>query len=260
VRPRDPSKDPSEGACTAGEPSPFSLERLSAFADGDLPASELASVRQHVDSCAACARRVEELGAMARAARALEVPEPPATLWPSVAGVLAREDDGVLARDRMLGRWLSLRPFAIGALAGAAAVAALVVVAGARRDAAVARAAAEPAVEPPPAVPLAPAARDPLLAEAEQEFASAAAVYERSIEKLRRLLVREEATWSPEVRARYDERLARLDDAIARSREAARRAPGDSEGNEQLFAAYQQKIAFLAETVHRGGLRAPEGP
>jgi hypothetical protein len=108
--------------------------------------------------------------------------------------------------------------------------------------------------------PRVPAARDPLLAEAEQEFARAAAVYERSIEKLRGLLVREEASWSPEVRARYDERLARLDDAIARSREAARRAPTESDGQEQLFAAYQQKLAFLTLTVHRGGGSGPAEP
>jgi hypothetical protein len=253
---RDHSRELSGDACTAGSPSPFSLERLSAFADGDLPGSDLQSVRQHLEACASCARRAEELGAVARAARALEVPEPPATLWPAISGVLAREDDGVLARDRVLGRWLSLRPFAVGALAGAAAVAALVVVANARREAAVAGATAVAAPEAPVAAP----ARDPLLAEAEQEFARAAAVYERSIEKLRGLLVREEPRWSPDVRARYDERLARLDEAIARSREAARRAPGDSEGNEQLFAAYQKKIAFLAEAVHRGGGSAPESP
>ena len=50
------------------------------------------------------------------------------------------------------------------------------------------------------------------------------------------------------------ERLApprRGDRALARARRAAR--PGDSAGNEQLFAAYQQKIAFLAAAVHRGG-------
>ena len=49
------------------------------------------------------------------------------------------------------------------------------------------------------------------------------------------------------------ERLARLDETIARSRELARRTPGDSAGNEQLFAAYQQKIALLAAAVNRGG-------
>jgi hypothetical protein len=109
----------------------------------------------------------------------------------------------------------------------------------------------------------APAARpaDPLLAEAEAEFARAAAVYERSIDKLRGLLAREESGWSPDLRARYAERLAHLDEAIARSRELARHAgPGDSAGNEQLFAAYQQKIAFLTQTVHRGAGWGPGEP
>ena len=71
---------------------------------------------------------------------------------------------------------------------------------------------------------------DPLLHEAETEFAQAAAAYERSIEKLRTLLAREEARWSPEERTRMAERLGRLDEAIARSRELARRTPGDSAG------------------------------
>jgi hypothetical protein len=92
-----------------------------------------------------------------------------------------------------------------------------------------------------------------LLHEAEAEFAEAAAAYERSIAKLRALLAREEARWSPQERTRMAERLARLDETIARSRELAHRTPADSAGNEQLFAAYQQKIAFLAAAVHRGG-------
>jgi len=97
------------------------------------------------------------------------------------------------------------------------------------------------------------ASTDPLLNEAEAEFASAAAAYERSIEKLRGLLEHEEPRWSPAERARCAERLAQLDDAIATSRELAHRSRGDTVGNEQLFAAYQQKITFLAEAVHRGG-------
>jgi hypothetical protein len=236
--------------CISGASSPYSLERLSAFLDGDLPASELHTVRQHLEACASCAARAQELGAMARAARGLDLPEPPPTLWPAIAGAL----DAAEGRRwwRSLGAW---RPFGIGALAGAAVV--LVVLFGWRRAAPgrpevahSTRGAGLPATAPV----------DPLLADAEQELSRAGAAYERSIEKLRHLLVREEAHWSPETRARYDERLARLDDAIARSRESARRLPGDSEGHEQLFAAYQQKIAFLAETVHRGGGFGPEGP
>jgi putative zinc finger protein len=243
--------------CVAGEPSPFSLERLSAFGDGDLPSSDLASVRQHLEACAACARRADELGAVARSARALEVPEPPPTLWPAI--------EGALARERSADRWFSLRhwrPFGIGMLAGVGGAAVIAIVLGAARGGPIATRAPAAAAAPVASseAPRSAAELDPLLADAEQEFARAAAVYERSIEKLRSLLVREEARWSPEMRARYDERLARLDDAIARSREEARRAPGESEGHEQLFAAYQQKIAFLAETVHRGGGSGPGGP
>ena len=107
-------------------------------------------------------------------------------------------------------------------------------------------------VAPPPAV-AAQVAPDPLLDEAEAELARAAADYERSIEKLRSLLEREEPRWSPEERSRCAERLTQLDEAIAHSRELARRSPGDTTGSDQLFAAYRQKIEFLAEAVHRGG-------
>jgi hypothetical protein len=242
--------------CAAGTPSPFSLERLSAYLDGDLSAAEAQSMRQHLDACPSCAGRAAELRVVARTARALETPEPPATLWPMIEGALdGRLGEGALAREPrgwLTSRW---RPFGFGALAGAAAVAAVVVGWGARREGLPA-----PVVTAADRVAAATPSADPLLAEAEREFASAAAVYERSIEKLRGLLAREEGGWSPEVRARYAERLARLDEAIARSREAARRSPSDSLGNEQLFAAYQQKIAFLTETVHRGSTRGRGAP
>jgi hypothetical protein len=98
------------------------------------------------------------------------------------------------------------------------------------------------------------AAIDPLLREAEAELQTAAASYERSIGKLRTLLARrEEPRWSADMRVRFLERLASLDEAIDRSRAAARSTPGDGAGNEILFAAYRSKIDFLAAAVHRGG-------
>jgi negative regulator of sigma E activity len=221
-------------------------ERLSAFLDGDLPVAEIQTVRQHLGECASCAARAGALRVMVGAARALEAPEPPPTLWPAIEGALQR-------RERW---WLSWRPFGVGALAGAAAVAAVVLGLGGRSmlsstftsTSASARDAAGAHSVGAVAAPV-----DPLLAEAEAEFARAAAVYERSIAKLRTLLSREETRWSADERTRYADRLSRLDEAIVRSREAARLSPGDSTGNEELFAAYQQKIAFLTATVHRGG-------
>ena len=105
-----------------------------------------------------------------------------------------------------------------------------------------------------------PVSFDPLLEEAEVELQAAAAAYERSIEKLRGLLAREEPRWSPDARSRCAERLARLDEAIARSRDAARRTPGDRAGSEILFAAYRSKIDFLASVVQRGRPAAGPGP
>jgi hypothetical protein len=211
-------------------------ETLSAFVDGDLSAPEAQTVRAHAAACPQCTVSIAELTAMVTAARGLERPEPPPSLWPAVEGAMARHERPW---------WLSLRLFGSGALAGAVAVSVVALGLASWRT----HRATVPIVAP---VAVA-ASADPLLNEAEAEFASAAAAYERSIEKLRALLAREEPRWSPAERARCTERLAQLDDAIATSRELAHRSPGDTVGNEQLFAAYQQKITFLAEAVHRGG-------
>jgi hypothetical protein len=211
-------------------------ETLSAFVDGDLSAAEAQTVRAHATTCPQCTISIGELTAMVAAARGLERPEPPPSLWPAVEGAMARHERPW---------WLSLRLFGSGALAGAVAVSVVALGLASWRT----HRATAPSVAPAVVV----ASADPLLNEAEAEFASAAAAYERSIEKLRALLAREEPRWSPAERARCTERLAQLDDAIATSRQLAHRSPGDTVGNEQLFAAYQQKIAFLAEAVHRGG-------
>jgi Putative zinc-finger len=52
-------------------------ERLSAFLDGELIADERAEVEAHLRQCAACARELEELGAVDAMARELPVQAPP---------------------------------------------------------------------------------------------------------------------------------------------------------------------------------------
>lgn len=219
------------------------IDQLSPYVEGELSDESTARVRAHLGGCAECARVLHQMQAMVRAARTLERPEPPPTLWPAIEGALARRERGPFG-------W---RVFAAGLLAGAAVALALVWAGRAR----VAPPAAPPALATAPTA--APAAADPLLAEAEGEFERAAAAYERSIEKLRTLLVREQSLWSVDERVRYADRLARLDEAITRSRETARRRPGDTAGNELLFAAYQKKIEFLAAAVHRGAPGLGEG-
>jgi hypothetical protein len=219
----------------------FSGQTLSAYLDGDLAPETSAEVRAHLDGCPACGAVLAELGALAGTARRLDRPEPPPTLWMAVEGAMERHDRPW---------WRSLRLFGVGAMAGAAAVS--VAALGLSWHAHRLSGGSTAEVAPPPAL-AAQVAPDPLLDEAEAELARAAAEYEKSIEKLRSLLEREEPRWSPVERARCAERLAQLDEAIAHSRELARRSPGDTTGSDQLFAAYRQKIEFLAEAVHRGG-------
>jgi hypothetical protein len=229
--------------------SPHVVEHLSAYLDGDLGEQPAARVRAHLSGCAACAQAAAEMNALIDVARSLERPEPPPTLWPAIEGALARHERGPFG-------W---RVFAFGLAAGAAV--ALAVVWVGRAHVAPPSGPSLVRLESPPTAATATAAAtatttagagDPLLAEAEGEFQRAAAAYERSIDKLRTLLAREQTLWSVDERVRYADRLSRLDEAISRSRETARQRPGDTAGNEILFAAYQKKIEFLAAAVHRG--------
>lgn len=225
---------------------PHVIDQLSPYLEGDLKERAAAGVREHLAACPSCARAADELRAIVASARSLDRPEPPPTLWPSIEGALARDE----APPLLAWRRFFVRGFAFGGLAGAAIVTLLALGWRFMHDGGerpVAR-------EQPPAVSPDDSAIDPLLREAEAELETAAASYERSIGKLRALLARrEEPRWSADVRARFLERLARLDEAIERSRTAARSTPGDGAGNEILFAAYRSKIDFLAAAVHRGG-------
>ena len=99
--------DPA-GHCTA-----YSIEKLSAFVDGDLSAGDAQAVRAHGVGCPRCAAVLSDLSALVSAARGLDRPEPPPTLWAAVEGSMERHDRPW---------WMALRLFGTGALAGAAAV------------------------------------------------------------------------------------------------------------------------------------------
>jgi hypothetical protein len=243
-----------EGARSAGRP--HVVDQLSAYLEGDLGARAAEVVREHLEDCAGCQRAALELRAMVAGARDLERPEPPPTLWPAIEGAMAR------AETEILPFWRSffVRGFAVGGLAGATLVLVVGIGIGVGRRGGLSFLSSLSSLAPQAgehaeggAVVSPTAALDPLLEEAEGELQAAASAYERSIEKLRGLLEREEPRWSPDARARCAERLARLDEAIARSRDAARRTPGDSAGSEILFAAYRSKIDYLAAVVERGG-------
>src|SRR5258708_32044312 len=95
---------------TDGSGAHHVLDQLSPYLDGDLGDKDAARVRAHLGACPSCGQALAEMQVMVRAARALERPDPPPTLWPAIEGALARREPGPFG-------W---RVFAGGLLAGAA--------------------------------------------------------------------------------------------------------------------------------------------
>src|SRR5262249_56084106 len=56
----------------------------------------------------------------------------------------------------------------------------------------------------------------------------------------------------------FDKNRADIDAAVERLRAAARRAPGNLQAQEALYASYRRKIDYLQEAVVRGGVQASE--
>jgi len=224
-----------------------STEVWSAYLDGDKGEREMARLRAHAAACEACRRVTDDLRTSIGAARSLDRPDPPVTLWSAIEGQLVEHDQV----------WWRLRPFALGGLAGGLLVMGCMSLlwwktSGVRAGAPSGAALVAGDSLATPASPGASEPRDPLLGEAEREVAAAAATYERSIAKVRRLLDRQTSSWDPEWRARTADRLARLDEAIAVSRRALSAGQVDTGSHEILFAAYQRKLDFLADVVNRG--------
>ena len=88
-------------------------ERVSEWLDGDISEREAAAVRSHVAACPACADLVSELRGQADSLRELGRPEPPATLWSAIEGIMDGEDARAERRRWSWPSWLA------GALGGA---------------------------------------------------------------------------------------------------------------------------------------------
>jgi Putative zinc-finger len=188
------------------------VEKLSALADGDLPAQEADKLRAHLEICTNCRRELEALEALRARLAALPAPE---------------GDDNWIALSRKLPaprRWR--RWVLVPAFAAAAALAGVVWVQQHRGP-----------------------SDETLLREADAEYRGAEAQYQRALAKLDQVASHARAGW-PEARQKeFDAARAGLQAATEQCRKVAH--AGDGESEQLLFAAYRNQIHFYQEQLLR---------
>jgi hypothetical protein len=185
------------------------------YVDGELDPPERRSAEQHLESCAACRRAVEELRELIAAARALpREAAPPRDLLPAIRAAAGAPQ----ARPWVL--WAGMAASLL--IVSVAAVWTLRTTSAPGREGA-----AIPAVE-----------RSPGHGVLAAEYAAAARLLLDSIERRRDL-------YAPETLEVLERNLAVIDRAIAEVEQALAADSGATGNDQVLFAMYEQKLDLL---------------
>lgn len=224
-------------------------EQLSLYVDDLLNPQEIAEVRQHLETCAACAGLVSDLSRIAGAARLLGPVAPPPRLYAEIAARLPRTDPGAgsgAPPARPVWRWA-----AMAAMLLAAATLAYVAAPFTRPTA------------PPPSADTTIAGG---IATVAAELELAVHHYEQAIRELDAVSTVVNERLDPAVVASVQRSLTALDVAIAESRQALRTDPDSEPARISLFDALGRKIDLLQTTalivnqLQENRPAEPEGP
>ena len=235
-------------------------ERLSAYVDGELSASERAACDAHLAACEACRSTLDEIRIVLTQARADSDTLPAQDLWPGIAERIGATSATVVhvdaVRDRLRARsrrisftlpQLALAASLLIAVSSAVAylAAARAVTRSAAGTAAVAverpiQAVAEPVM--PPSADVAPA-----------NFADAQ--FDRAVSDLERILAEQRAELDPRTVMVIERNLAAIDEAIKEARTALQADPANTFLNSHLADARRRKLDLLrhATTLNPAG-------
>jgi hypothetical protein len=207
--------------------------------DGTLDGTPRHTLEAHLSTCPTCARLVEELLVVRRAARALPPLVPPPSAWTRLADTHARERTAGDAPGLWRRLWL---PLAAAAVLVLAVTAAFIV----KRPSQV-TAPATTASTPAPVDPSTATSAE-LIGSVEAELQQTERHLERAVAGLE-ALARDRQSLDPQVNDEVQKNMLVIDRAIGESRAALRSDPLSAEAQDSLFEAFRAKIALLQDTV-----------
>ncbi len=212
---------------------------LNEYADEALTGAERADVERHLEQCSACRSVVDDLRAIAHAARTLTPIAPPPATWARIAAQLRREPPAKIPASgtssssaRHLQRW--------GWLA-AAAVLVLAAVVGLRVGP------MAPRQAPPASAPASASSAD--AQSVESELRQAEAHYDKAIKGLEQITNAGQGALDPKTAATLQKNLSVIDQAINESRAAVQSEPNSEPAQASLLDNFKMKIGLLQDTV-----------
>ena len=211
------------------------LNAIHELVDGTLGPIRRAELELHLEACDGCRALADDLRAIARTARSLDVLEPPKHVWTSIAGRL-RADRGVTEPPRAFGRHRSVALLAIAATLVLAVGAALFMLRG---SAPVPQTATtSPGVGQP--APGNAASGNPV-----QSVETALTSTETELQRL----VDATNTLDPKTKAALQNPMLVMNEAINEARKALDVDPQSAPARASLYEVLKLKIQFLQETI-----------
>jgi anti-sigma factor RsiW len=214
------------------------LNAIHELVDGTLGPIRRAELELHLETCDGCRALAADLQEIARSARSLDVLEPPAHVWKSIAGRL-RTERGMTESSGAFWRHRSMAVLAIAAalvLAVGASLFMLRTPATPPQTTATTQAPGEPA-------PGNAASEDPV-----QSVVKELAVTENAFQNL---VKASEATNTvdPKTAAALQKNLLVMNEAINETRKALDTDPQSAPARASLYEVLKQKIQFLQDTI-----------
>jgi hypothetical protein len=207
-----------------------------------LDAAGRAEVERHLASCEECRALVADLREIRRAARSLDLREPPVRAWGRIERAIRLEGEHSAEQtSRLQGL---LRSKATWTWMAAAAVLVLAVVTGLRYTPRSATTGATATTQGNAANVQAGDA-----AQVEAELRQAAEHYENAIKGLETIANAEKGELDPRTAATLQKNLSVIDQAISESRAALRAEPTSEPAQQSLIDSFKTKMALLQDTV-----------